>query len=68
LTLGTFFLLVQLFYALMFAVSVLDLVIRAVADSVYLVAGIFSFEKLFRKESYGSVRLPSERRFGRARA
>jgi hypothetical protein len=68
LTLGTFFLLVQLFYALMFAVSVLDLVIRAVADSAYLVAGIYSFEKLFRKESYGSVRFPSERRFGRARA
>ena len=54
LTLGTFFLLVQLFYALMFAVSVLDLVIRAVADSVWLVAGIYSFEKLFRNESYGS--------------
>jgi hypothetical protein len=66
LTLGTFFLLVQLFYALIFAVSVLDLVIRAVADSVYLVAGIYSFEKLFRRETYG--RLPSERRFGRARA
>ena len=68
LTLGAFFLLVQLFYALMFAVSVLDLVIRAVADSAYLVAGIYSFEKLFRKESYGSVRFPSERRFRRARA
>ncbi len=68
LTLGTFFLLVQLFYALMFAVSVLDLVIRAVADGAYLVAGIYSYEKLFRKESYASVRFSSERRHHRAQA
>ncbi len=48
LTLGTFWLMVQLFYALLFDVSIADLVIRAVADAVYLVAGIYSFERLFR--------------------
>ncbi|NVN86362.1 MAG: hypothetical protein HXX15_09780 [Rhodopseudomonas sp.] len=48
LTLGIFWLMVQLFFALISEVSVSDLVIRAIADIVYLVAGIYSFEKLFR--------------------
>jgi len=39
---------VQLFFALIPEVSVSDLVIRGTADIVYLVAGIYSFEKLFR--------------------
>jgi len=48
LTLGIFWLMVQLFFALISEVSVSDLVIRGAADIVYLVAGIYSFEKLFR--------------------
>jgi hypothetical protein len=46
--LGIFWLMVQLFYALIFAVSVLDLVVRGAADTVYLFAAIYSFETLFR--------------------
>ncbi len=48
LALGIFWLMVQLFFALIPEVSVSDLVIRGTADIVYLVAGIYSFEKLFR--------------------
>jgi len=48
LTLGIFWLMVQLFFALISEVSISDLVIRGTADIVYLVAGIYSFEKLFR--------------------
>ena len=48
LPLGIFWLMVQLFFALIPEVSVSDLVIRGTADIVYLVAGIYSFEKLFR--------------------
>ncbi|MGZ5877214.1 MAG: hypothetical protein ACXWKP_34660 [Bradyrhizobium sp.] len=48
LTLGIFWLMVQLFFALISEFSVPDLVIRATADIVYLVVGIYSFEKLFR--------------------
>jgi len=48
LTLGIFWLMVQLFYALIFAVSIADLLLRAAADPAYLVMGIYSFEKLFR--------------------
>jgi hypothetical protein len=48
LTVGIFWLMVQLFFALISEVSVPDLVIRGTADIVYLVAGIYSFEKLFR--------------------
>ena len=50
LTLGIFWLMVQLFFALISEVSVSDLVIRATADIIYLVLGIYSFEKLFRGE------------------
>jgi hypothetical protein len=56
-TLGVFWLMVQLFYALIFAVSVSDLIIRGTADSVYLVVGIYSFEKLFRRSSSAGTRL-----------
>lgn len=49
--LGTFWLMVQLFYALIFAVSVSDLIIRGMADTVYLIVGIYSFERLFRRSS-----------------
>lgn len=52
LTLGVFWLMVQLFYALISEVSITDLVIRGVADTIYLVAGIYSFEKLFRRKRY----------------
>jgi hypothetical protein len=48
LTLGIFWLMVQLFFALISEVSVSDLVIRATADTAYLVVGIATFEKLFR--------------------
>jgi hypothetical protein len=48
LTLGIFWLMVQLFFALISDVSVFDLVTRASADIVYLVVGIYSFERLFR--------------------
>jgi hypothetical protein len=48
-TLGMFWLMVQLFYALIFAVSIADLVIRGAADTVYLFAAIYSFETLFRR-------------------
>ena len=48
LTVGIFWLMVQLFFALISEVSISDLVIRGTADIVYLVAGIYSFEKLFR--------------------
>ena len=48
LTLGVFWLMVQLFFALISEVSVSDLVIRAAADIAYLVVGIYTFEKLFR--------------------
>ena len=48
LTLGIFWLMVQLFFALISDVSVIDLVIRGTADTVYLVVGIYSFERLFR--------------------
>ena len=48
LTLGIFWLMVQLFFALISDVSVFDLVIRGTADTVYLVVGIYSFERLFR--------------------
>lgn len=47
-TLGIFWLMVQLFYALISAVSIADLVVRGLADTVYLAAGIYSFEALFR--------------------
>ena len=50
LTVGIFWLMVQLFFALISEVSVSDLVIRGTADIVYLVAGIYSFEKLFRRK------------------
>ncbi len=49
LVLGPFWLMVQLFYALIFAVSISDLIIRGTADTVYLVLGIYSFERLFRR-------------------
>jgi hypothetical protein len=52
LTLGPFWLMVQLYYALISAVSIADLVIRGTADTGYLVAGIYSFEKLFRGKKY----------------
>ena len=48
LTLGIFWLMVQLFFALISEVSISDLVIRGTADIVYLVAGIYSFERLCR--------------------
>lgn len=48
LPLGVFWLMVQLFYALIFAVSVADLALRGAADGVYLVAGIYGYERLFR--------------------
>jgi len=48
LTLGIFWLMVQLFFAIISDVSVFDLVIRGTADIVYLVVGIYSFERLFR--------------------
>ncbi|GGI21812.1 hypothetical protein [Bradyrhizobium guangdongense] len=48
-TLGIFWLMVQLFYALISAVSVADLVIRGAADTVYLAAGIYSLEALLRR-------------------
>jgi hypothetical protein len=47
-TLGIFWLMVQLFYALIFAVSIPDLVIRGGADTVYILAAVYSFETLFR--------------------
>lgn len=48
LTLGIFWLMVQLFYPLIFEVSLSDIIIRGVSDIVYLVAGVYSFETLFR--------------------
>lgn len=50
-TLGIFWLMVQLFFALISAVPVSDLIIRGTADIVYLVAAIYSFEKLFRRNA-----------------
>jgi hypothetical protein len=52
LTLGIFWLTVQLFFALISEVSITDLVTRGVADIVYPVAGVYSFEKLFRGKRY----------------
>ncbi len=49
---GVFWLMVQLFLAMISAVSISDLAIRGSADTVYLVAGIYGFEKLIqRRES-----------------
>jgi hypothetical protein len=48
-TLGIFWLMVQLFYALIFAVSIVDLITRGAADTVYLLVAIYSFEALFRR-------------------
>lgn len=52
LTLGIFWLMIQLFFALISEVSITDLITRGVADTVYLVAGIYCFEKLFRGKRY----------------
>jgi len=52
LTLGVFWLMVQLFFALISEFSIVDLVTRGVADAFYLVAGIYSFEILFRRKKY----------------
>jgi hypothetical protein len=51
LTLGMFWLMIQLFFALISEVSITDLLTRGVADTVYLVAAIYSFEKLFREKT-----------------
>ncbi len=50
-TLGIFWLMAQLFYALIFAVSILDLSIRGAADTVYLFIAIYGFETLFRRDN-----------------
>lgn len=55
LMLGIFWLMVQLFYALISDVSLSDLVIRATADIAYIVFGIYAFEKLFRRKQRGST-------------
>jgi hypothetical protein len=52
LTLGVFWLMVQLFFALISEFSIVDLITRGVADTFYLVAGIYSFEILFRRKRY----------------
>ena len=52
LTLGVFWLMVQLFFALISEFSIVDLVTRGVADGLYLVAGIYSFEILFLRKRY----------------
>jgi hypothetical protein len=55
LTLGVFWLMVQLFLAMISAVSILDLAIRGSADTAYLVAGIYGFERLFRRRESRSA-------------
>jgi len=52
LMLGIFWLMVQLFFALIFEFPITDLVIRASADTVYLIVGIYSFEILFRRKRF----------------
>ena len=49
LTLGVFWLMFALFLALISAVSIADLAIRAGADAAYLAAGVYGFERLFRR-------------------
>lgn len=50
-TLGIFWLMAQLFYALIFAVSIVELSIRGTADTVYLFIAIYGFEMLFRRNN-----------------
>jgi len=47
-TLGVFWLMIQLFFALISDVSISDLLTRAAADAAYLVIGIYSYERMFR--------------------
>jgi hypothetical protein len=51
LTLGTYWLMDNLFYALMFEVSIPDLILRSAADALYLFSAIFSFESVFGKRA-----------------
>ncbi len=55
LPLGIFWLMVQLFYALISAVPVSDLATRGTADAVHLVLGVYGYEALFRTRSAGQA-------------